>query len=147
MTSLQQYAHQAMEFSSPGPSVVHQDSQMTNRVNAVRHLLSAMMLGQMYQQPEDAEIIRKAVAPTMGNGKELRLSLAFAAGVGGDASVANALLEEGIDDWDNAEMAKMTLALALKLADAPNWKELPEQALVTSSDAAVRAVATGLLEN
>jgi hypothetical protein len=117
-----------------------------NRVNTIRHLLATMMLGRMYRQSDDAEIIRKAVEPTMGNGKELRISLAFAAAAGGDASIANSLLAEGVDDWENAEMVKMTLAMSLMIAGDPNWRILPEQVLAVSSNPAVRNVAENMIK-
>jgi hypothetical protein len=144
-TTAEHYAHMQSVATST-ESATGELGTAENRVNTIRHLLAAMMLGQMYRQPEDAETIRKAVAPTMGDGRELRLSLAFAAATGGDATVANALLAEGIDDWKNAEMAKMTLAMSLKIAGDPEWKALPERALATSSNPAVRAVATTLLK-
>jgi hypothetical protein len=117
-----------------------------NRIDNVRYLISAMMLGQMYAQHEAAGRIRAAVAEIMGDdGRQLRISLAFASAMGGDASVAKALLEEGLDDWPEAEMAKVALSLALKVAGDPLWQAPSEEAIAVSVSNSVRRFAYAVL--
>jgi hypothetical protein len=55
-------------------------------------------------------------------------------------------LAEGVDDWENAEMVKMTLAMSLMIAGDPNWRILPEQVLAVSSNPAVRNVAENMIK-
>jgi hypothetical protein len=118
-----------------------------NRVDTVRYLIATMMLGQMYALHDDAKLIEAVVAEAMGDGQQLRISLAFASAMGGDASVAKALLKEGLDDWPDAEMAKVALSLALKLAGDPQWQAPSQQAMAVSVNNSVRKFAHAVLGN
>lgn len=117
-----------------------------DRNDTVRYLIAAMMLGQMYSQHDDAKLIHAAVAEATGEGQQLRISLAFASAMGGDAAPANALLAEGIDHWPNAEMAKVALSLALKMAGDPAWRGPSQEAMSVSVNHSVRQFAHAVLQ-
>ncbi len=117
-----------------------------DRNDTVRYLIAAMMLGQMYSQHDDAMLIHAAVAEATGEGQQLRISLAFASAMGGDAAPANALLAEGIDHWPNAEMAKVALSLALKMAGDPAWRGPSQEAMSVSVNHSVRQFAHAVLQ-
>jgi hypothetical protein len=117
-----------------------------DRNDTVRYLIAAMMLGQMYAQHDDAKLIHAAVAEATGEGQQLRISLAFASAMGGDAAPANALLAEGIDHWPDAEMAKVALSLALKMAGDPAWRGPSQEAMSVSVNHSVRQFAHAVLQ-
>ncbi len=122
-------------------------STVDPRVGAMRHLISAMMLGQMHGCHDDASTIYGAATEFLGEGQQLRITLAFASAMGGDAGPANALLAEGVEDWPNGELATVSLSLALKLAGDPEWKTRCEHALAVSVNSDVRSFANAVLEN
>ncbi len=111
----------------------------------MRTLLSTMMLGQTLGMHEEAQSIFKFASAIVGDSRPLRISLAFASSVMGDAAPAKELLSEGVDEWPNAEMSKLSLAMSLKLAGDLDWKQLPEQMLASSTEPAVRSMAQRML--
>ncbi len=114
---------------------------------ATRFLISAMMMGQMHRFHEDAEVIHRSLTLMMGEGDQLRITMALASAMGGDAEPAQRMLDEGVDHWPDGEAAKLSLAMALKLAGDPAWKEAPERVLTSSVDPGLRVFASSLLED
>jgi hypothetical protein len=144
MTTL---VHEAPPTAHSSPAQDNTAAVLEHRMNSVRYLIAAMMLGQMYKLHDDAKVIHSAVSEAMGDGQQLRISLAFASAMGGDASPANALLAQGVDDWPDAEMAKVALSLALKVAGDPQWQAASEQAMAVSVNTSVRQFAHAVLNN
>ncbi len=118
---------------------------LAHRMSTMRHLIAAMLLGQMYGLHEDAEVIYQLASETTGEGRQLRISLAFASAMAGDASPAKALLAEGMDDWPDAELAQSSVALALKMAGEPSWRYIPEKVMACSTNQSARQFAQALL--
>ena len=112
-----------------------------NKLGIVRNLIAAMMLGQMYGLHDDVERIFNTAARLLGDGRQLRITLAFASAVGGDVGPARQLLADGMDDWPNAELARVSVALALKIGGDPQWTEIVERVLAVSNDDAARRFA------
>jgi hypothetical protein len=75
----------------------------------------------------------------------LLVSLAMASAVMGDGSVAETLLNEGVEHWPDAEMATISLATALQLVGAPEWQTHVQRLLATTSDPRVRELAEVML--
>ncbi|AKJ27832.1 hypothetical protein [Caldimonas brevitalea] len=132
--------YSAHPFAQPAVTSGRDDLQAhaAHRLGVVRHLVASMMLGQMYGLHEEADLIFKAASRLLGDGRELRISLAFASAVGGDLAPARTLLAEGLDDWPQPEVARMSVALALKMGGAPEWQEVVEQTLAVSVDPVAR---------
>ena len=129
--------------SQPAGEFVPSEAHMV----ATRFLISAMMMGQMHQLHDDAKIIHKSLSLMMGDGDQLRITMAIGSAMGGDAEPAKKLLEEGVDHWPDADVAKLSLSLALKLAGDPAWKESPDTVMSTSVDPVARVFASTLLED
>ena len=128
-----------------GPSaagvLARHPSAGTDRTTLTRHLIAAMMVGQMHGLHEDAQAVFAGVSCILGDARQLRITLAFASAVGADTAPAHALLDEGIDDWPDSELAKVSLALALKISGDLRWQEIVDRALIVNSDAATRLFA------
>jgi hypothetical protein len=119
---------------------------IARRTSTLRHLISTMLLGQMYNLTEDVEPIYSAVSETTGEGQQLRISLAFASAMAGDALPAKALLAEVTDhDWPESEMAQGSIAIALKIAGDPDWRAIPERILASSINPSARQFSSALL--
>ena len=131
---------------APAAAAQRPSNAAAHRVGVVRDLISAMMLGQMYGMQADTDLVHNAVVRMLGDPRELRVSLAFASAMGGDGEPARALLAEGIDDWPDAELAKVSLALALKIAGDPAWTEVAERTLAVSTVDDARRFARQLLD-
>jgi hypothetical protein len=120
------------------------------QVDLVRKLISTMMVGQMHRQVDDVAAIMKTLSAMLGDARHLRISLAtasaMASAMGGDAQPARDLLDEGMDDWPGAEPAKVSVAMALKIAGDPRWVQVCQQTLAVSSDDDARRFARQLLE-
>jgi hypothetical protein len=121
-------------------------SQDVNRLGIVRHLIASMMLGQLYGLRDDVARIFDTTSKMLGDGRALRISLAFASALGGDVTPAHELLSEGMDDWPDAEMSRLSVALALKVGGDPQWTEIAEHALAVSNDDAARRFARQMLD-
>lgn len=120
--------------------------QDTNRLTIVRHLIATMMLGQMHGLRDDAERIFETVARMLGDGRPMRISLAFASAAGGDVTPARELLAEDLDSWPDAQMSRVSIALALKVGGDPQWKDVVERVLAISDDEAARSFARQVLD-
>lgn len=118
----------------------------TQRLTIVRHLIATMMLGQMHGLREDAERVFDTISRMLGDGRPLRISLAFASALSGDVSPARELLAEDLDHWPDAQMSRVSIALALKVGGDPQWKEVVEQVLAISDDETTRTFARQVLE-
>lgn len=116
------------------------------QVDLVRKLISTMMVGQMHRQVDDVAAIMKTLSAMLGDARHLRISLATASAMGGDAQPARDLLDEGMDDWPGAEPAKVSVAMALKIAGDPRWVEVCQHTLAVSNDDDARRFARQLLE-
>jgi hypothetical protein len=121
-------------------------SALTQQVEMTRKLISAMMVGQMYGWTEDVEAVFALLARMLGDGRHLRISLALASAIGGDTGPANALLDEGMDDWPGAEPARVSVAMALKIGGDERWVGVCERTLATSNNDDARLFARQLLD-
>jgi hypothetical protein len=130
--------------TTPAQQILLQKEE--DRNDTIRYLIATMMLGQMYAQHDDAKLIHAALSEATGEGQQLRISLAFASAMGGDATPANALLAEGVDNWPDAEMAKVALSLALKMAGDPAWQGPSQEAMSVSVNHSVRQFAHAVLQ-
>ena len=116
------------------------------QVDLVRKLISTMMVGQMHGQADDVAAVFRTLSAMLGDGRHLRISLALASAIGGDAQPARDLLDEGMDDWPGAEPAKVSVAMALKIGGDPQWIHVCEQTLAISNDDDARRFARQLLD-
>jgi hypothetical protein len=121
-------------------------SPFVQQIEFIRKLASTMMVGQMNGGMDD-EVRRvfDVLSKLLGDGRHLRISLCMASAIGGDAQPARNLLAEGMNDWPNAEAAKVSVAMALKLGGDPKWVEVCEHTLAVSNDNDARLFARQLL--
>jgi hypothetical protein len=112
-----------------------------NRIHTVRQLISAMLIGEMNRKGDEAQIIFKAASQALGDGRQLRISLTLASAMRGDAKPALELLAENLDDWPHPDMARVALAMSLKVAGQPQWRDVPDRVLSVSTDESVRLFA------
>ena len=122
-------------------------SKNAHRLGIARHLIAAMMLGQTYGLRDDVALIFEALSAMLGDGRQLRVSLAFASAMGGDVGPAHELLAEGLDDWPAPLMARVSLALALKVGGDGQWTTIVEQVLAISDDEETRRFARQVLDD
>jgi hypothetical protein len=120
--------------------------QDTHRLTLVRHLIATMMLGQAHGLRDDVERVFEAIAKMLGDGRPMRISLAFASAVSGDVNPARDLLAEDLDSWPDAQMSRVSIALALKVGGDPQWKDVVERVLAVSDDEATRSFARQVLD-
>lgn len=121
-------------------------SRNAHRLGIARHLIATMMVGQVYGLRDDVALIFGALSAMMGDGRQLRISLAFASAMGGDVGPARELLADGLDDWPAPHMARVSLALALKVGGDAQWTGVAEQVLAISDDEETRRFARQVLE-
>jgi hypothetical protein len=122
-------------------------SRNAHRLGIARHLIATMMLGQTYGLRDDVALIFEALSAMLGDGRQLRVSLAFASAMGGDVGPAHELLAEGLDDWPAPLMARVSLALALKVGGDGQWTTIVEQVLAISDDEETRRFARQVLDD
>jgi hypothetical protein len=122
-------------------------SKNAHRLSIARHLIATMMVGQVYGLRDDVTLIFDALSAMMGDGRQLRISLAFASALGGDVTPAHELLADGVlDDWPAPHMARVSLALALKVGGDPQWTAVAEKVLAISDDEETRRFARQVLD-
>ncbi|SFQ04355.1 HrpB1 family type III secretion system apparatus protein [Variovorax sp. 770b2] len=132
---------------SPAPLPAQpQRSSAAYQVELVRRLVSTMMVGQMHAQFDDVAYLFRTLSTMLGDNRHLRITLALASAIGGETQPARELLTEGMDDWPGAESAKISVALALKIAGDPEWIRLCEETLAVSNDGDARRFARQLLD-
>lgn len=136
-----------MPFASmPRVAEPHSPSPLMYQVELVRKLISTMMVGQMHAQADDVDSVFRTLSAMLGDGRHLRISLALASAIGGNAQPARDLLDEGMDDWPGAEPAKVSVAMALKIGGDPQWVQVCERTLAISNDDDARRFARQLLD-
>lgn len=139
-----------MSFTIALPESTTEQSHLTpgqQEGQALIRLLSGVMaLGQMCRMSDEVEKILTLLSKMVDERQPLLISLAIAAAVMGDGSVAKALLRDGVDHWSNPENATVSLATALQLVGDLEWKEHIERLLATTSDPGVREIAQNMLE-
>jgi hypothetical protein len=116
------------------------------KVEFIEKLASTMLVGQMNGDLDD-EVghIFSVLSKLLGDGRHLRVSLSIASAIGGDPAPARKLLNEGIDDWPDAEAAKVSVAMALKICGDPQWIHVCEHTLAVSNNNDARLFARQLL--
>jgi hypothetical protein len=138
MSSVLEHSRTTAAEAAPAAPEAH-------RSEISRRFISAMMLGQMYGFDDDAQRLFACVSKIVGDSRQLRITLAFASAMSGDAEPARRLLAEGIDDWPDADMAKLSLSLALKVGGDSGWAAAAERTLAVSHDDEARGFAQRLL--
>jgi thioredoxin-like negative regulator of GroEL len=125
-----------MSIADRTPTSADNDADVTpqtvHRLEIARKLAAALMLGQMQGRQDDVAPIFGALSRLAQDERPLRLGLAFASALSGDAAPARALLAEGVTDWPQGARALLTIAMSLKAAGDPGWRALAE---TVSSDA------------
>ena len=111
-----------------------------------RNLMTVGLLGSCYRAHEDAEKVSTAVEATLADPSQYRMYRALAQGIGGDASFAQAEIGKRLEADPEDDKAKVALAVSLMLAGDPEWKNLIENVLATSTDQVAREGATGLIQ-
>jgi hypothetical protein len=120
--------------AAPAGASADPAQQQAHRLGIVRHLIAAMMLGDMYGRAAEAKCVFDAIAAMLGDGRPLRISRAFGSAMGGDLAPARALLDEGLDDWPDPELSRLAVAMALKLGGDPLWEEIVKHTLAVSTN-------------
>jgi hypothetical protein len=121
-------------------------SKNAHRLGIARHLIATMLVGQVHGLRDDVALICDTVSAMLGDGRQLRISLAFASAMGGDVGPARDLLAEGMDDWPAPHMARVSVALALKVGGDAQWTAVVEQVLAISDDEDTRRFARQVLD-
>ena len=121
-------------------------SKNAHRLGIARHLIATMLVGQVYGLRDDVALIFDTASAMLGDGRQLRVSLAFASAMGGDTGPAHDLLAEGMDDWPAPLMARVSVALALKVGGDAHWTAVVEQVLAISDDEDTRRFARQVLD-
>ena len=111
-----------------------------------RNLMAVGLLGSCYRVHEDAERVNNAVEATLADPAQFRMYRALAQGNGGDASSASEQIGKRLDEVPDDDKAKVALAVSLMLAGNPEWKNLIENVLATSTDQVAREAATNLIQ-
>lgn len=132
--------------TEPVADDVDVSSKNAHRLGIARHLIATMMVGQVYGLRDDVALIFETLSTMLGDGRQLRVSLAFASAMGGDVGPAHELLAEGLDDWPAPLMARVSLALALKVGGDEQWTTVVEQVLAISDDEETRRFARQVLD-
>ncbi|WP_041675643.1 hypothetical protein [Ramlibacter tataouinensis] len=133
----------------PAPAICAQHGQAVSplqQVEFIRKLAATMMVGQMNRDMDgEVERVFRALSKMIGDGRHLRISLAMASAIGGNAQPARDLLAEGMDGWPDADAAKVSVAMALKISGDPQWIDVCERTLAASNDNDARLYAHQLL--
>lgn len=135
-------------FMSPPAAQARQaqPSPLAQQLEFVGKLAATMLVGQMNGGlGDDVALVFDVLSQLLGDGRQLRISLAMASAIGGDAQPARDLLADGMEGWPNAEAARVSAAMALKLAGDPQWIQVCEHTLAVSSDNDARLCARQLL--
>lgn len=110
-----------------------------------RRLTTVSLLGMVHGLEADSRTCDAAIEPTLADPARHELVRAMARGIGGDASSAVGLMDAlAIDDPEN-DRIKVTLALAMLVAGAPQWKPVIERVLALSTDIPARVAATTVM--
>lgn len=110
-----------------------------------RNLMAVGLLGSIYRCAGDADIVNEAVELTLADPGLYRLYRSIAMGLGGNTDYAKRHLIAQADEDDEADTAKMALAVSLLLGGDPDWRHWLDNVLATSSDQKARAAAHELL--
>lgn len=118
----------------------------TDHLAAAPRLMTASLLGSMYGQNNDAEIVNAAVEATLADPARYRLCRAMAKGIGGDTNFAADMLDKHNETHPDDDRAKVALATAMMLGGNPEWRSVIDRVLALSTDVAARTGATNLIE-
>ncbi|HET7868148.1 MAG TPA: hypothetical protein VFL86_27380 [Burkholderiaceae bacterium] len=110
-----------------------------------RNLMAVGLLGSIYRCASDADIVNEAVELTLADPGLYRLYRSIAMGLGGNTDYAKRHLIAQAEEDDEADAAKMALAVSLLLGGDPDWRRWLDNVLATSSDQKARAAAHELL--
>lgn len=132
--------------AAPAAPAAITPEQQAHRLGIVRNLTAAMMLGQLYDLRDDVARIFDALARMLGDSRHLRISLAHASALAGNTAPARELLASDLDDWPGAELARVSIALALKVGGDPEWTQVVERVLAVSTDDQARRFAQQVLD-
>jgi Bacterial type III secretion protein (HrpB1_HrpK) len=124
-----------------------QEPPDSHKILLVRNLIAAMMVGQWHGHTDDVAVILDALSRAFGNSRTLRVNLALASSLRGDLEPAHTLLAEDLDSWPEPDVARITLALALKIGGDASWADGPRRVLSLSTDEAARGFAQRVLDS
>jgi len=110
-----------------------------------RNLLSVGLMGAVYRQHEDADIVNSAVEATMTDPTRFRMCRALAMGIAGDASYAVQTMSERIEQDPEDETAKVVLGVAKMLAGESDWQFSIDNVLALSTNQTTRESAMKVL--
>ena len=110
-----------------------------------RNLLSVGLMGAVYRQHEDADIVNSAVEATMTDPTRFRMCRALAMGIAGDASYAVQTMSERIEQDPEDDTAKVVLGVAKMLAGESDWQFSIDNVLALSTNPTTRESAMKVL--
>jgi len=110
-----------------------------------RNLLSVGLMGAVYRQHEDADIVNSAVEATMTDPTRFRMCRALAMGIAGDASYAVQTMSERIEQDPEDDTAKVVLGVAKMLAGESDWQFSIDNVLALSTNQTTRESAMKVL--
>lgn len=108
-------------------------------------LMTVGLLGAIYRSAEDSDIVSAAVEATLDDPTAYRMYRAIAVGMGGRAACARDQLSSHVEQNPHDDNAKVAMAVSLMLAGDPEWKNLLDNVLATSSEQSARETANGVL--
>jgi hypothetical protein len=110
-----------------------------------RNLLSVGLMGSVYRQHEDADIVNSAVESMMRDPTKFRMCRALAMGIAGDASYAVNTMSECIERDPEDDTAKVVLGVAKMLAGESDWQFSIDNVLALSTNPTTRESAMKVL--
>src|SRR5262245_26133846 len=120
------------------PAVSHGQTTLApfaaHRLEVVRRLVAAMVLGQMHRRILDVQRVFDAASQMLDADRSLHLCLVFGSAMAGDAMPARALLSGAAVAGEETEnLALLALALALKNAGDASWRRFVDRVLARES--------------
>lgn len=110
-----------------------------------RNLLCVGLLGTIYSQSEDVNIVCSVVETTLEQPELFRIYRAVISGLSGRSDYARETLERHIEKFPDDDIAKVSLGAALMLSGERDWKHWIDAVLATSINPTTRTAASGVL--
>lgn len=108
-------------------------------------MLAVSLLGSVYGQEDDADVIGNLLAPTLADPTAYRINRALAQGLHGNAAKAEQTLKEILDADPQDDCTKVVLAVSKIFSGDPDWQTVLESVFASSSDPVARNAASNVV--